>query len=305
MRISDKGAGFIASFEKEVLHVYDDGYGFPTAGIGHRVNLPLGTAITKEQSREWWKADLAKYGGAVDRSVTVHVTQNQFDMLTSLCFNIGIGAFQQSSLVRRLNRSDYAGCADGFLAWNKSNKKVSKGLDRRRKAERAIFLTPDNHKISAVASTTGDPTALDGQALASGIPSVSGSIPSLTEQPPTSTIETTTVETTGTPPDMTETTTIITASEPVTVKNVAMGIWSKVVAGIAGLTALGINAGTVIQTKLSEITLNQVFIAALGVVLLIVVIWYVKKRQESADLKTHLLIEAAAAKDKNAVILTK
>lgn len=143
MKVSDKGAAFIASFEKEILHVYDDGYGYPTAGIGHRVNLPIGTVVTKEQSQAWFKDDLAKYGNAVDAGVKVHVSQNQFDALTSLCFNIGIGAFQKSSLLRKLNAGDYAGCAQGFASWNKSGGKVSKGLVRRRAAEIAIFHTPD------------------------------------------------------------------------------------------------------------------------------------------------------------------
>jgi hypothetical protein len=123
--------------------------------------------------------------------------------------------------------------------------------------------------------------------------------------PPPINVETTstTVEAGG--QKATETVTTATTSEPVTVKAVAVGIWSKVVAGLGAVTALGINAGTAIETKLSEISLNQVFIAALGIALLIVVIFYIKKRQEAADAKTALLIAAAADKDRHTIRLTK
>ncbi len=123
--------------------------------------------------------------------------------------------------------------------------------------------------------------------------------------PPTAQIETTstTVETEeGT---KTATTTTASLSEPVTVKTVAIGLWTKIVAGVGALTAMGLNAGTLIETKLAEITLNQIILMGFGVAILIVVIWYVKSRQQSADTKTHALIEAAADKDRHTIHLTK
>lgn len=100
-------------------------------------------------------------------------------------------------------------------------------------------------------------------------------------------------------------TTTTTTNQPVTVQSVAVGLWSKVGAGFAALTALGINAGTVIETKLSEIGTNQILLMAIGAALLIFALYYLKKRQEAADEKTHALIAAAADKDKNTVTLTQ
>ena len=71
--------------------------------------------------------------------MTVPLTQNQFDALVSLTYNIGSGAFNNSTLLK-LNKGDYQGAADQFLVWNKADGKVMKGLVRRREAERALFL---------------------------------------------------------------------------------------------------------------------------------------------------------------------
>ncbi|KQD16250.1 lysozyme [Acinetobacter baumannii] len=68
------------------------------------------------------------------------LTQNQFDALVSLAYNIGSGAFKGSTLLKLLNKGDYKGAADQFLVWNKAGGKVMKGLVRRREAERALFL---------------------------------------------------------------------------------------------------------------------------------------------------------------------
>src|SRR5690606_8536313 len=76
----------------------------------------------------------------------VKFNQNQFDAMVSLSFNIGAGGFKNSSVVRRLKAGDVDGAADAFLLWNKgtvNGKKVAiNGLTNRRKAERALFLTP-------------------------------------------------------------------------------------------------------------------------------------------------------------------
>ena len=65
----------------------------------------------------------------------VPLTQNQFDALYSLCFNIGETNFKKSTVVRKLNEKDYQGAADAILMWNKPAV-----LEGRRKRERALFL---------------------------------------------------------------------------------------------------------------------------------------------------------------------
>lgn len=70
----------------------------------------------------------------------VPLSQNQFDALVSLVYNIGETAFSNSTLLKKLNAKDYQGAADQFPRWNKGGGQVLKGLVRRRADERDLFL---------------------------------------------------------------------------------------------------------------------------------------------------------------------
>lgn len=142
---SDDGIDLITSFEGTRFNAYDDGVGVWTIGTGttvypNGVKVKQGDTCTPEQAKAYFKHDLAKFEKTVNNSVTVPLTQNQFDALVSLTYNIGSGAFNNSTLLKKLNKGDYQGAADQFLAWNKAGGKVMKGLVRRREAERALFL---------------------------------------------------------------------------------------------------------------------------------------------------------------------
>ena len=66
---------------------------------------------------------------------------SHFDAIVSFSFNVGLGNLQASTLRMKYNRGDFEGAADEFLKWRKSNGVVLRGLERRREAERALFLT--------------------------------------------------------------------------------------------------------------------------------------------------------------------
>ena len=74
--------------------------------------------------------------------VTVPVNQNQFDALVSLDYNIGVGNFKSSSVVKNLTAGDFAAAAQSFALWNKSGGQVSQGLVNRRNMEIDLFNTP-------------------------------------------------------------------------------------------------------------------------------------------------------------------
>jgi hypothetical protein len=78
---------------------------------------------------------------AVADAVRVPLRQGQFDPLVSFVFNIGPGAFQSSTLLRKFNRRDERGAADELLRWSRAGGRVLDGLLRRRRAERALFLS--------------------------------------------------------------------------------------------------------------------------------------------------------------------
>ncbi|MGH9818574.1 MAG: glycoside hydrolase family protein [Pyrinomonadaceae bacterium] len=143
MQMSEHGQDFLKGFEELRLTVYNDGYGFPTVGWGHKIkaqdHLKIGDTITQQQADEFWARDLAIHADIVDRHVKVPLTQGQYDALVSLAFNIGEANFADSSLLSKLNRGDYAGAQERFDGWIRSNGKVSNGLIRRRDAEQEMF----------------------------------------------------------------------------------------------------------------------------------------------------------------------
>ena len=145
MKTSSNGTALIREFEGFVASAYLGPAKVWTIGIGTTV-YPNGTKVkkgdkcTQEQALEYLQHDLKSFEKTVNDSVKVPLSQNQFDALVSLSYNIGSGAFKNSTLLKKLNAKDYAGAADQFLVWNKGGGKVLKGLVRRRDAERALFL---------------------------------------------------------------------------------------------------------------------------------------------------------------------
>lgn len=111
-----------------------------TIGYGHTGTAHKGMVITEERAEALLRQDIAWVEDAINKNVVVPLTQNQYDALASLVYNIGAGAFAKSTLLRMLNMGDYKGAADQFLRWDKQKGKTLKGLTRRRAEERDLFL---------------------------------------------------------------------------------------------------------------------------------------------------------------------
>ena len=148
MKISEKGLSMIERFEGCLLKasnkldgVWTIGYGQTGRYYGKRVRR--GMTTTKAEAHAWLRDHSIKtYEDAVTQAVKVPLNQNQFDALVSFAYNVGVGALKQSTALRKLNAGDYAGAADALTMWTKFKGKVLAGLVRRRKEERALFLTP-------------------------------------------------------------------------------------------------------------------------------------------------------------------
>lgn len=111
----------------------------PTIGYGHTHNVTMDMHCTPQEAEDWLREDLSDAEHAVTKYVTVPITQNQFDALVSLIFNIGVHAFMKSTLLKCLNVSAFSSAAEQFLVWNKQAHIELKGLTRRRHAEKALF----------------------------------------------------------------------------------------------------------------------------------------------------------------------
>jgi len=140
MNVSTAGLSLIREFEGCKLEAYICPAGIPTVGVGHTKGVKLGDKITEAEALDLLREDVRWCERAIDESVNVSLTQNQYDALASFCFNVGAFAFASSTLVKKLNDGDKQGAADQFLRWNKAKGKELPGLTRRREAERSLFL---------------------------------------------------------------------------------------------------------------------------------------------------------------------
>lgn len=137
MRLSPEGRTLIKSFEGLSLKAYPDANGY-SIGYGHFGAKP-GDVITREEADRLFDQDVIKYEAAVSLK-TPNASQQQFDAMTSLAYNIGTGGFADSTVARLHNAGDFAGAADAFRMWNKSQGAVHQGLVNRREKERAVYL---------------------------------------------------------------------------------------------------------------------------------------------------------------------
>lgn len=142
MKISQAGLDLIKQWESCVLTAYPDpGTGAApwTIGWGHTGGVVPGMTISQEEADELLSEDVGQFEEAVNRLVAVPLSQNQFDALTSFTFNVGEGALERSTLLKKLNNYDMAGAAAQFDRWVKSGETTLLGLVRRRAAERKMF----------------------------------------------------------------------------------------------------------------------------------------------------------------------
>lgn len=142
-RLDSSDVDIIKRYEGYKADWYRDGGGVLTIGYGHTGELPEGFTppLSEDDATRLLLQDLAIYESAVNHSVKVEISKEMFASLVSLCYNIGVGAFNNSTLLRMLNHNDVYGAANQFLRWNKDNGVIVAGLTNRRADERNLFLT--------------------------------------------------------------------------------------------------------------------------------------------------------------------
>lgn len=152
MRLSKAGAGLIKQFEEFVAKPYLDAVKVPTIGYGstyypdgRKVSLK-DAPITEQRASEMMEFIANKDFGSVINVLLAKqikegkITQNMFDALVSLAYNIGAQAITKSSVIRLLRAGDKVGAAKAITMWNRAGGKILTGLSRRREKEKALFL---------------------------------------------------------------------------------------------------------------------------------------------------------------------
>ncbi|MGC8773940.1 MAG: lysozyme [Chlorobaculum sp.] len=148
MQVSEACLNIIRDFEGFRPMPYRCPAGVPTIGYGstrYADGTPVKLTdppVTKEQADEIMLETLERYEGAVNRYALVELNQNQFDALVDFAYNAGPENLRTSTLLKKLNKGDYAGSAAEFDRWVYGNGKKLSGLVRRRAAERTLFETP-------------------------------------------------------------------------------------------------------------------------------------------------------------------
>lgn len=202
MRLSSSGIALAKLLEGCLLFPYDDVddalitlvsgvwrrpdgarvKGTPTIGIGHAIRdseaASLNREISEAEAETIFMHDIGDTEAAVNRNVHVVLSAHQFDACVLFTFNVGVGGFAASSLLKAINAQRWADCPALFGLWDKTEIAgklvVSPVLQRRRSKEAALFMTPvqdgdvDPDAVMALVYQTADQIAAEYFARADG-----------------------------------------------------------------------------------------------------------------------------------------
>lgn len=200
LRTTQQGLAFIRVVEGDKLKAYYCLAGIKTISVGvttdalHDADVRItykdgvvsrdvlmNRAITQEESRRVFAAVVDYFENAIEAMLgakSKSALPHEFDALVSLAWNIGLGAFGRSSVLRRYLAGDKAGAAQAFLLWDKAKvngvRQTVRSLTRRREAERLMFLglgvgmprTQPASMPQAVSPPTAAETAINPKPLA-------------------------------------------------------------------------------------------------------------------------------------------
>lgn len=131
--------GFFAKAYKDPVGIWTIGWGTIVYPGGKKVQS--GDVCTQAQAAEWLLFEMQEKASGVSHLVKVPLNDNEFCALTSFAYNCGVGAFQSSTLLRKLNAgAPKLDVANELLRWVNAGGHPLAGLVRRRKAEKALFL---------------------------------------------------------------------------------------------------------------------------------------------------------------------
>ena len=149
MEISQSCLDLIKEFEGLRLKAYLDPADIPTIGYGsirypNGTKVRIGDSISVAEAEAFLRFECENTSARVSAITNgIQLNQNQYDALISFCFNIGLGAFSESRLLKKLRSNDFVGAAAEFPRWNKATvdgvKSELPGLTKRRAKEKALF----------------------------------------------------------------------------------------------------------------------------------------------------------------------
>lgn len=136
----EKAIELIKKYEGFSARPYKCPAGVLTIGYGRTIDVRPYEITTEEAETVWLDKYVKTIADQILALVNVELSNNQICALIDFVYNLGIGNFKSSTLLRKINQGDFSAAANELLRWNKAGGIVLKGLENRRIAERMLFL---------------------------------------------------------------------------------------------------------------------------------------------------------------------
>lgn len=145
--VNKAGIDLIKQWEGCRLEAYKCSAGVWTVGYGLTsragfIEVGPGTKITQAEADWYLEKVVDSFASRIKPMVSPPVNENQFAAFVSLAYNIGVGAFSNSTALKHFNAGRHDLVPDAMRMWRKAGGKVVQGLINRREAEIKLFLTP-------------------------------------------------------------------------------------------------------------------------------------------------------------------
>lgn len=139
--VAMSGGYLVAPNEGKVNSTYLDPVGIATSCYGHTgPELKIGQKYTDAQCLDQLAKDLSTHDKQMMNLIRVPLTDYQHAAFLSFTYNVGVGNFKSSTMLRKLNSKDYEGACEELSKWVYAKKKILPGLVKRREAEKEMCL---------------------------------------------------------------------------------------------------------------------------------------------------------------------
>lgn len=140
MKVSDILIDKLKQFEGYRAKAYRCPAGVWTCGYGHTKGVTARTACDKAKAEEWLRTDLAPIEAFLSAVPEACKSQGRFDACADFCFNLGMGAFRESTLFKQIQRKASMSVIQAeFLKWVYAGGRPVEGLKTRRRWEAGRF----------------------------------------------------------------------------------------------------------------------------------------------------------------------
>lgn len=133
--------GFRSTPYQDVRGIWTVGYGF-TEWNGYQVTRTYPKELSLSDAQQHLQVLAAMTGKQIQSLVKIPLNQNQLTALTSFVFNVGLGNFKNSTMLKLLNAGHITQAAEQFVLWDHAGNQVVQGLLCRRRKEQMIFDAP-------------------------------------------------------------------------------------------------------------------------------------------------------------------